>query len=257
MSREAVARAGHFTTVQVRGGRVQGRDLHLARLEDASRTLYGSAPGVSLIRERIRAALREGGMSGGDCTLRVRILPARPGCRAGSPSQGVQALPLRIKIDLEALRDPPSAPLRLRTYAGLRECAGVKHLALDFQLEAKRAAQAAGHDDALLLAADGRISEGTFWNVLFWDGSAAVWPDAPALMGTTWQLLERELARAGVPQRSRAIRVEALGAMRAAFALNSTGIADIAAVDGHVLPGDPAAGRRLRELLADVPWENF
>src|SRR5690606_27148154 len=63
VSREAVARAGHFTTVQVRGGRVQGRDLHLARLEDASRTLYGSAPGVSLIRERIRAALREGGMS--------------------------------------------------------------------------------------------------------------------------------------------------------------------------------------------------
>src|SRR5690606_39340296 len=38
------AAAGHFTTFQVRDGRARGRELHLDRIVDASRALYGSAP---------------------------------------------------------------------------------------------------------------------------------------------------------------------------------------------------------------------
>ena len=64
------ATAGHFTTMQLRGGRVQGRDLHVARLVAASHELYGAAPDVEALRAELRKALVAAGMQDGDCTLR-------------------------------------------------------------------------------------------------------------------------------------------------------------------------------------------
>ncbi|MGY0635075.1 aminotransferase class IV [Luteimonas sp. A478] len=250
--RGEAAKAGHFTTMQARDGRVQGRDLHLARLLTASRSLYGASPGRSVLRRRIREALAAAGQETGDCTVRVRVLPSHPGaCKAGGP--GAQDPQLRIKVDIEPPREPPASPLRVRTHPGLRAVPCVKHLALDFQLKARAQAREAGFDDALLLAADGRISEGTFWNVVFWDGEAVVWPDAPALAGVTRQLLRTALDQAGLPQRCEALDTGSLGGFCAAFALNSSGIGDIAAIDGHAFPGDARVGALLRRLLAAVP----
>src|SRR5437764_11517411 len=48
---------GHFTAMQVRGGRTRGLDLHLARLEAAHQDVYGRALGGQEIRNRIRHAL--------------------------------------------------------------------------------------------------------------------------------------------------------------------------------------------------------
>lgn len=249
--------AGHFTTLQVRGGKAQGRDLHLDRLVDASRALYGSGPGKPAVLAAIRAALAMAAPRAGDCTLRVRVHPPGAGYRGDHLANPAHDPALRIEVDVEAPRHPPAAPLRVRTHAGLRASPGVKHLALGFQQQARRAAREAGCDDALLTAPDRRISEGSFWNILFWDGSAAVWPDAPALPGVTQRLLRGALDQAGIGQRRQAVTVQALGGMPAAFALNSTGITDIAAIDGHELPGDPAAGMLLRRLLAGVPWDDF
>ena len=243
MSREEAADAGHFTTMQLRGGRVRGLDLHLDRLLAASRELYGGGLGASALSARIRQALVAAGLQAGDCTVRVRVLPPDPG--------------VRVEVDIQPPRQPPVSPLRVRTHPGLRACPSLKHLALDFQHDARRQAREAGFDDALLLAADGRVSEGTFWNIAFWDGDAVVWPDAPALDGVTRRLLADALERAGVPQRREAVRMEALAGLAAAFALNSTGIADIAAIDGHRFPGDTAAGAMWRRLLAQAPADLF
>ena len=150
-----------------------------------------------------------------------------------------------------------STPLRVRTHPGLRPCPLVKHLALDFQHDARRQARQAGFDDALLLAADGRVGEGTFWNIAFWDGDGVVWPDAPVLAGVTQRLLADALEQACVPQRREAVPRGAPADMKAAFALNSTGIADIAAIDGHRFPGDAAAGAMLRRLLVQVPADSL
>ena len=57
MSREEAAAAGHFTTMQVRGGRVQGLALHLDRLEAASLEFYGVDHGKAALKTRIREAL--------------------------------------------------------------------------------------------------------------------------------------------------------------------------------------------------------
>ena len=254
MSREAVARAGHFTTMQVRGGAVQGLELHLARLVEASGQLYGASPGTTLLKRHIREALADGGQTAGDCTVRVRILPPFPE-GPGDGKAWISDEQPPVAVDIEPPRRPPAAPLRLRTHPGLRALPSVKHLALGFQLQARAQARAAGFDDAVLLASDGRISEGTFWNIVFWDGQAFAWPDAPALAGVTLKLLRGAVEQARIPQARRALTVDSLAGLVAGFALNSTGIAVIDAIDDHRFPGDPDAERRLRELLAGVPWE--
>lgn len=48
---------GHFTAMQVRGGRTRGLGLHLSRLEAAHQELYGRVLGGPEVRARIRHAL--------------------------------------------------------------------------------------------------------------------------------------------------------------------------------------------------------
>src|SRR5690606_5767003 len=99
VSREAAADAGHFTTLQLRGGRVRGRDWHLVRLVTGSRELYGGDPGKAALLRRMREAVMAAGPSNGDCTLRVRVLPPGPGYRSDAPP-GHPDPRLRIEVDL-------------------------------------------------------------------------------------------------------------------------------------------------------------
>lgn len=231
--------------MQVRGGRVQGRDAHLARLRQASLEFYGSAPDADALREKIRDALDAGGMADGDCTLRVRI-------QASSATAAPD-----IGIDIELPRHPSPRALRVCTHPGPRACPGIKHLALGHQLRARESARRGGFDDALLVTDDGCVVEGSFWNIAFWDGVSVVWPEGPSLRGVTQMLLARALADAGIAQRHAPVAADGLGTMRAAFTVNSTGIQDIAAIDGHAFRGDARVGVGLRERLAAVPRERF
>jgi branched-subunit amino acid aminotransferase/4-amino-4-deoxychorismate lyase len=237
------AAAGHFTTMQVRGGAVQGLDLHLARLRDATLEMYAIALDERDLRERMRRAL-DADSADGACTLRV-VVRRRVGGAAG----------LDLGFEIEPPREPGRGPLRLQSRVGLRTCPGLKHLAVGPQLEARRAAQAAGFDDALLVDESGGIAEGTFWNVALWDGHAMAWPDAPGLDGVTQRLLRAALARTGVPQRRGRLSLDALPGMRAAFALNSRGVQAIGSIDGQAFAGDLALEVRLRELLARSAWQ--
>jgi branched-subunit amino acid aminotransferase/4-amino-4-deoxychorismate lyase len=57
LSHPALVNYGHFTAMQVRGGRTRGIDLHLARLDSANNVLFGAGLDAQLVRERIRHAL--------------------------------------------------------------------------------------------------------------------------------------------------------------------------------------------------------
>lgn len=252
------ADAGHFTSFQLRDGAVQGRDAHLNRLVSDSRGFYGSNPCKGRVLRMIREVLwRADPALRAACTVRVRVHPPHAGYRGDHVAPGHDDTAFRVEVDLEPARQPPAGPLRVRSHAGLRPEPLVKHLALDLQHQARQAAREAGYDDALHVAADGCISEGTFWNVVFGDGAEWVWPVAPALPGVTRQILRMEMERSGVPQRDAPVRLADLGGMRAAFALNSTGIAEIREIDAHRFPGDREAAMRLRELLACIPWDGL
>src|SRR5690606_3864450 len=198
-----------------------------------------------------------------DATVRVCVRPAAPG-GAGAAAvgggllfspQGPGQPRLRVDVEVGPPRYLSAEPLRVRSHPGIRATPLVKHLALAPQFEARAAAQAAGFDDALLVTADGRVAEGSFWTLALWDGRSVTWPLAPALPGVTWRLLAWGLDDAGIPRQRVPVRLEGLGRQRAAWAVKSTGIRPIASVDGLHFAGDPEFGERLSALLAAVPWD--
>jgi branched-subunit amino acid aminotransferase/4-amino-4-deoxychorismate lyase len=78
-----------------------------------------------------------------------------------------------------------------------------------------------GCDDAAFVDRHGRLSEGTIWNLAFWDGEAVVWPKAEMLDGTMMLTVRRQLQRIGVPQREREIRRGDLASLAGAVVMNS------------------------------------
>ncbi len=82
-----------------------------------------------------------------------------------------------------------------------------------------------------------------------------VWPDAPALLGITMQLLDRRLAGSGVRSRRAPVRLADLPAYAGAFVTNSRGVAPVGRIDDLALPVGSGLLTRLSELYEGVPWE--
>lgn len=246
----AASNYGHFTSLQVRGGAVRGLDLHLRRLSAATRELFDAELGEGRVRGAIRAALDGAGAV--DASVRVTVFARdfdhrRPEC----------ARDLGVLVALSPPRDMDGAALRVRTCRFERPLAHLKHVGTFPLFELGRQARRDGFDDALFVDADGRVSEGTVWNVGFWDGPEVVWPQAAALRGTTERLLQDALRREGVAQRWQEVRLSDLPGFRAAFAANSAGIRAIRAIDGldYGVAEPEALAGRLRALFRGCPMQ--
>ncbi|MFI9327125.1 aminotransferase class IV [Kitasatospora sp. NPDC052868] len=219
---------GHFTTLRVEDGRVRGLALHLDRLARDGRLLFGAEPDRAVVRERVRAVLPA---DGGPVVVRVTAYdPAlgveRPGA-AAAPS---------LLVTTRAAAALAPGPLRVRTTAYTRELPEVKHTGLFGLVRQRRLAQLDGYDDALLVDAAGRVTEGATWNIGFHDGRRLVWPEGDQLPGVTAALLAA--AHTG-PQCREPVRAADPGRFAAAFALNAgVGIRPIAAIDGTAFDPD-------------------
>ncbi len=147
-----------------------------------------------------------------------------------------------------------TAPKRVRSVTWQRELPQIKHVGTFGLFAQRRAALAAGFDDALFVTADGQISEGTTWNLAVHDGEHLIWPQAPALRGTAEALLQAGWVG---PQQTRPLRLDELAGMRAAFACNASGLWALDAINGQVLPGSQALAEQGRAVLARVPWQSL
>jgi branched-subunit amino acid aminotransferase/4-amino-4-deoxychorismate lyase len=225
---------GHFTAMQVRDGRTRGLARHLRRLDGATQDLFG----VRLDGEMVRHAIRDALAGTRDASVRVYVVEAEP----------EPALTVTVRPPGEA----PAQPQRLRSVPYLRPVAHIKHLGDFGQTYYGRLARREGFDDALLVGAEGEISEAAIANVGFIDGTGVVWPDAPQLHGITMQLLERAL---GTASRRAPVRLSDLTSFSGAFVSNARGIAPIAAVDDVALPGAPL--ETIREAYASVAWDTI
>jgi branched-subunit amino acid aminotransferase/4-amino-4-deoxychorismate lyase len=226
---------GHFTAMQVRGGRTRGLDLHLARLEDAHRDVYGRALGGEEARARIRHAL------GGQLDASVRVY----GYWAGL---------------IVAVREPQDMPLRPHSMTALhfqRPLPRLKHVGSWGQGRFRQIALAAGFDEGLLTDEAGRISEGTITNVGLWRDGTVIWPDAPKLQGITMLLLRRELMAAGIPQAEEPVRVQDLGGYAGMILCNSRGWAPVSRVDDLTIPGDEAFSGVIAAAVDGCPWDEI
>ena len=176
---------GHFTTVRVRDGAVQGLDLHFDRLRQGNSELFGAALDEVAVRGWMRQA---SAASGGDCSLRVTVFS-----RHFDHRRPQRELPVDVLVTASAPVVPVLQPLRVRSGAWQRPLPHLKHVGMFALHHHRRQAVLAGWDDVLLVGgedADAPICEGSVWNIGFWDGQGVVWPQAPALRGTGERLLQ-------------------------------------------------------------------
>ncbi len=231
---EAFARAttpyGHFTAMQVRGGRTRGLGLHLRRLAAANREAFDAG----LDGERVRALIRHALGDTGDASVRVYIHERSP----------EPAIVVTVKPPAEM-----ATPQRLGSARYLRPEAHRKHVHTE-QGHHRELAQRDGFDDALLTGPDGLVSETSMANIGFFDRSGVVWPDTPMLHGITMQLLE-----AALPTRRTPVHLSDIASFDGAFLSNARGIAAVSGVDDDALPMPAERMRELVDAYASVPWD--
>ena len=223
---------GHFTAMQVRGGKARGLELHFQRLEAANRELFGA----ELDREHVHELMRHALGDLEDASLRVYSYESGP-----TPTIVVTVRPPGGVI----------SPQRLQSVQYQRPAAHLKHLATEQGFHS-RAAQRNGFDDAVLTDG-GRISETTIANIGFFDDDGAVvWPDAPLLHGITMQLLE-----AHTPSRRATVRLQDVASFQGAFLSNSRGVAAVGEIDGLTLPLPSERVDALVAAYESVPWDSI
>ncbi|HUL86212.1 MAG TPA: aminotransferase class IV [Actinomycetota bacterium] len=229
---EATSPYGHFTAMQVRGGRTRGLELHLRRLASANREAFDA----DLDGERVRALIRHALGDTRDASVRVYIHERSP-----EPA---------IAVTVE----PPAemaTPQRLRSVRYQRPDAHRKHVHTE-QGGYRELAHRDGFDDALLTGPDGLVCETSMANIGFLDPSGVVWPDAPMLHGITMQLLEEAL-----PTRRTPVHLPDIASFDGAFLSNARGIGVVSCVDDDRLPIPAARMRELIDAYASVPWETI
>lgn len=238
----ALVNYGHFTAMQVRDGAVRGLGLHLARLDSATRELFGPGLDGGLTREYIRHAM---GTDIQDASVRVGVFRED---RHEPPS---------IMVVLRPPGQQPSVPQRLIAVSYLRPVARIKHVGTFGQIYHGEAAERAGYDDALLIGPGGVISETTISNIGFFDGNAVIWPSEVSLEGITMQLVSTALAEQGIPSRRKTIRMTEMPSFKSVFLANSLGVAPVSQVDDQILSIDPGFIGDVVNAYESRPWDQI
>lgn len=228
--------------MQVRDGRVRGLRTHLARLDSATREIFGAGLDGELVRERVRHALD--GARVRDAAVRVHVLWA----------PGAEAATLMVTVRPPATMSP--APQALMSVPYERPFPHLKHLGGFAQTHYGALARRAGFDDALLTAPGGVVTEGAVTNIAFYDGTSVVWPDAPSLHGVTMALLEARLPGSGLPSVRGPVTLDGLGAYRAAFVTNTRGIAPVRRIDGTGFAVDEELMKTVMSVYGATPWDD-
>lgn len=236
----------HFTALQVRDGRVRGIDLHLARLRAASIALFGRALADEQVLAQLRLAIEQGPA---DLSLMATVYSAEGEFTRAPVESDVQLL-----VRTAPASNGPDGPLRLGTVEHERVLPRIKHVGEIAKTHFLRQAIEQGFDDVAFVDHQGRLSEGSIWNLAFWDGENVIWPQAPMLGGTTMAIVRRQLTQMGVPQEDRELRITDLPTLKGAVVMNSwtPGIA-VGQVAEVVLPDAPAFLRLLHQAFAAEP----
>jgi len=238
---------GHYTSMQVRDGRVRGLALHVARLADGAEELFGHRVGVEE-EHRLLGLIRHALGEERDASVRVSFVP---GLDEQAPPDVLVAVAAPVP-------ETPRPPIRVQTVVYERFLPEHKHRGTMGQSYHLREARLAGFDDRLFLGRDGRVLEGTSWNLALWDGEQVVWPVAPVLKGVTMVLLQIAMTMTGVPWTLGPIDGADLSAYSAAAAVSSISAAQpIAGFDELLLPDDGQLAKVLTTAWDTVPWDEI
>lgn len=245
----ALTHYGHFTSMQVRAGCVRGLDLHLQRLDHATRELFGCPLEPGRTRDWMRQVALD---AGEECSLRVSV------CALALDRERMAAPVVPdVLVVGSAARASAQSPPRLLSVVHERTLPQIKHLGMFDAFHYRREAQRRGFDDALFVNAHGALCEGTFWNVGFFDGEEFIWPDARALEGTAMQLLRHGMRVRGIKSSTRRIALADVAGFRGAFLCNASRVAPIASIDAIAFAHDSLMHDRLETCMAVNPWQQI
>ncbi|MFA5111892.1 MAG: aminotransferase class IV [Desulfobaccales bacterium] len=234
---------GLFETLRAEGGRVQFLKEHLERLEASARTFRLPFPAELAWQARLDRLLAANGLSRGPA--RIKILLTRgevPGLglpEDSPPTLVIWAYPYTPPAPEEYAAGWPVAifPQGRSTFVG-------RHKSLDylFYLAARQYALDQGAREALVLEADGLVSEGAASSLVYLHQERFYTPEsASALPGVTVAVLRRGLAAQGLRLEERTTTVAHLKAIDGLWLANSLmGLMPVAALDGTPLPLSPA-----------------
>jgi len=204
----------HFTSMQIRGGRVRGLPFHVERLDRSSVELFGHGVPAERWRSYVRSALERAGVA--DASVRVTAFTRD----RAKVDQGI-AVPPELLVTVSAPIEPTARPPRLLAFEHERPVPHLKHTGTFSLSYYGRAAKLAGHDDALFYDRAGHVSEASIWNVCFAQAGRIVWPEAAVLPGITLQVLQAGLAATGTPSETRPVPLDELATFDAAYLTNS------------------------------------
>jgi branched-subunit amino acid aminotransferase/4-amino-4-deoxychorismate lyase len=247
LSITAALNSGHFTAMQCRNGKIKGKRLHLRRLSSSSMLLFG----CSVDDDSILGYIRHMIFPGESCSLRVHVFStaAYPG--------NIRPADLQVLVIKTKPAELQAPPVSAGTAVFERFLPQVKHAGIATGLMYyKRRIQQAGFDDVLYTTASGEVSEGSIWNIGFFDGYSFVFPAAPALNGIMLQLITGGLERLDVPFQIKPIHKSALHQYKFAFLMNSIATAHpICRIDDFYFETDNDALALLKKAYAQWPWE--
>ena len=233
---------GHFTTMQVRQGAVRELDLHLIRLQAATRALFGGRLDIEALRGDLRRALE--GLA--DAAVRISVVAGNWNARSMSGAARIRTL-----ILVDPPLPEPREPVRLRSFMHERYLPRFKHLGSFELFHLRRQARIQGFDDAVLRTREGFLSEGATFSLGFFSGNTLVWTQAPQLDGITRRLLMQSDPRAQV----REISPEDARGFDGAFCCHSGGIWPVSRIDEVSITVDEARIEALRARLAEIPMQ--
>ncbi len=246
----ALTNYGHFTSLLVRDGAVQGLDLHLKRLADATRELFGTA----LDLEHTQAWMREAIIDGDEWqSMRVTIFS-----RAFDRERPADPCGADVLIATTSAEPVDTPAISVATARYQRDVPHIKHVGTFGLLQQKLLAQRRGYDDVLFIDGNGLVSEGSIWNIGFFDDNGVVWPEAEMLNGVSQRLLQCGLSESGFPSTRRRIRCSDLANFRGAFFTNSRrAVVPVERIDEVDYVVDPSDSGVLQRALATQHWQSL
>jgi branched-chain amino acid aminotransferase/para-aminobenzoate synthetase component 1 len=243
---------GFFETLRAEDGRVQLLAPHLERLRASAREFRLPFPDHLPWEDRLKRLLAANGLLAG--LAAVKILFTRG--RDPAPGLPIGGQPTLVLLARRYQPPPPAeyaAGWPLVTFPERRSTFLGRHKSLNylFYLAARQYALDQGAREALVLEADGLVSEGAATNLVIAREDRYATPAAPsALPGVTLAALARELAGQGRELAAVPLRPEDLAAAQGIWLVNSLmGLMPVAALDGRPLPANPEAGRFLEGCL--------
>ena len=245
---------GLFETLRAEAGRVIFLPEHLERLRASARVFRLPFPENTPWQERLAQLLHVNGLNRG--AARIKILLSR-GVAAGlglpqdcRPTLVIWAQPYTPPSPEEYAAGWPVAvfPEGRSTFVG-------RHKSLNylFYLAARQYALDRGAKEALILEADGLVSEGAATSLVYLHQGRYYTPaSASALPGVTVAVLGRGLAARGLTLTARPTTVAQLQEAHGLWLANSLmGLMPVAAVDGVPMPQSEATAF-LQEVLAGM-----